>query len=823
MAGALIGAVRVVLGLDAAQFNSGLTAAQKQLRGVGKQMQAVGSQMASVGAGMTLAITGPLIAAGFAASKAANEAKDAMAQVEASLKSMGDASGQTKESLAGMASDIMRNSLYDDDDILRKVTANLLTFGNVAGDEFRRAQIAAADLATKMGTDLQPATLLIGKALNDPIKGLTAMGKAGIQFTDAQKAMIKTMVATGNVAGAQRIILGELEKQFAGSAKAAQDADPYDSLRDSLNDLSESVGGIINLYLKPFIDSLTRLANSFNALSPSMQQFAVIGGIVAAAIGPALVVIGSLVSAIGSLAVAFAAGGILAGLGAFVVAAAPFIAAAAAIGAAIWIFRDDLGPIFKEFAKVVSETLGPPLQALIAAASEMFALMGQRLGQLWTVVRPVLAAMRQAFMEHFGPKVVAMFRILAAGVTNAFAIIAQVFRVITALLKGDWTGAWNAVGSLVGEIVLGIGRIIDAVFPGSLATITRMVDGVKRIFEGPLFAVFKGAIDKIKGVGDAFFQLYDRVVGHSYIPDMVDEIGQHMARLDAALVRPVTQATQTAAERFRELQERASASMEALLTDRERLDRELGKDLAEYHTQLQGGAITQAAYDAMVRRRRTDYQIERNGQDAENLEAPKVGDLEGFGLDRLQDKWRETQERIADTVARSRENFADAFAGGMEDALRGDWSSLLRNIFGPMLQDSLRSLGGKLFDMGGGGGSGGFSWGSLASAVTKSFKLPGFANEGTIKAGGTGGIDSQLVSFWKSPSEQVDIYDPNRDGGSGGGSPLHFDLRGALMTADILGQMQEMASATGGAAFSGARKAVPSDMARTSRYKRGRS
>ena len=32
---------------------------------------------------------------------------------------------------------------------------------------------------------------MLGKALNDPVKGITALGRAGVTFTDEQKKQIK--------------------------------------------------------------------------------------------------------------------------------------------------------------------------------------------------------------------------------------------------------------------------------------------------------------------------------------------------------------------------------------------------------------------------------------------------------------------------------------------------------------------------------------------------------------------------------------------------------------------------------------------------------
>ncbi|NJM51087.1 MAG: hypothetical protein HC843_09595 [Sphingomonadales bacterium] len=229
MDGSLIGALRVTLGIDTAVFEEGLGIAQKRLNAAGKRFQQVGQQMSDIGKTLSVAVTAPILAAGAAAVQGAQMQAQAMAQVNAALASMGDGAGRTADQLLKASDALELNSLFDGDEILSKVTANLLTFGNVADEQFDRAQQAAVDLATRMGTDLQSATVMIGKALNDPIKGISALRRVGIQLSESQEGLIRSMVATGDTAGAQSIILGELERQFGGAAKAAADTSPLAS------------------------------------------------------------------------------------------------------------------------------------------------------------------------------------------------------------------------------------------------------------------------------------------------------------------------------------------------------------------------------------------------------------------------------------------------------------------------------------------------------------------------------------------------------------------------------------------------------------------
>jgi hypothetical protein len=118
--------------------------------------------------------------------------------------------------------------------------AQLLTFTKLGSETFPRATEAVLDLATKMGGDLRGAVVQVGKALQDPVQGITALTRSGIQFSDAQKAMIKELVQTGDLLGAQKIILKELETQFGGSAKAARD-----TLGGALQGLSNAFGDLL--------------------------------------------------------------------------------------------------------------------------------------------------------------------------------------------------------------------------------------------------------------------------------------------------------------------------------------------------------------------------------------------------------------------------------------------------------------------------------------------------------------------------------------------------------------------------------------------------
>jgi phage-related protein len=130
------------------------------------------------------------------------------------------------------------------------VTAQLLTFTNVTDKVFDRTQRAVIDVTAKLNglnaseEQLRSTSIQLGKVLNDPIANLGQLSRSGIQFSDAQKAMIKSMVETNNLVGAQDLILTEIEKQYGGTAAAiAKTAGGIEmSVKNMIGDTKELIG-----------------------------------------------------------------------------------------------------------------------------------------------------------------------------------------------------------------------------------------------------------------------------------------------------------------------------------------------------------------------------------------------------------------------------------------------------------------------------------------------------------------------------------------------------------------------------------------------------
>jgi hypothetical protein len=132
------------------------------------------------------------------------------------------------------------------------------------GGSFDRATVAALDMAAAGFGEATSNATQLGKALNDPIAGITALNRAGIQFTDDQKSLIASLVESGNVLEAQDIILKEIENQVGGTAAAT--ATSSERMTIAFGMIQESIGNV----LMPAFDNLARW---FVDIMPEIQSF----------------------------------------------------------------------------------------------------------------------------------------------------------------------------------------------------------------------------------------------------------------------------------------------------------------------------------------------------------------------------------------------------------------------------------------------------------------------------------------------------------------------------------------------------------------------
>lgn len=389
-----------------------------------------------------------------------NEAQTATAQLESVLKSTKGAAGLTKDAILEQATALSKLTTFSDEAILSGQNL-LLTFTNIKGPVMQEATQTMLDMSQALGQDVKSSAIQLGKALNDPIQGITALSRVGVSFTDQQKQQIETLVASGRTMDAQRLILKELNTEFGGSATAAAATfgGQLTILKNQMGEVLETVGGTIVQALMPFaqwalraveaidwqgvvdgtIGALRRAKDSIiEFLQPVIDfvdkhsQFFIDAMKKAALAGLGLAVIGVVIAAITS-------------------PIAPFIAAALLIGVVI----QGLVSLFQAFK--------PQLMAVWDGVSPAVMSIWESIQGLWVAISTQLWPALQNLWNTISPILLPALGVLAVviGVViyGAIKVVIEVLGVLITVLS--WL--LNAFSFVVNGIKAGFGLIVDGI------------------------------------------------------------------------------------------------------------------------------------------------------------------------------------------------------------------------------------------------------------------------------------------------------------------------------------------------------------------------
>lgn len=493
------------------ETESKMSGLQSKLAGFGKKL-AIGG--AALGGGLLLGAKGAI--------DAARESQKISNQTDAVIKSMGNAANISASQVGDLATSIS-NATGIDDELIQSGENILLTFGNVrnelgkGNDIFNQTTQLAVDMSAALGTDVTSAASQLGKALNDPIQGVSKLTRSGVTFTDQQKAQIQALQESGDLLGAQKIILGEVGREFSGSAAAQGTA--ADKLKVTLGNLQEEIGA----KLIPVVDAVAKwLADKLPGAFDKSKKFATdllekteplrraladkVPKAIKATVNTAKelgewlsehkpVLIGITAAIGGGLVAAFAAWAVSAAAAAIATIAAtlPIIAIGAAIGAlvagVIWayqnwgwfrdavdavarFFTDTLWPILRSVAGWIVGTLVPTIAGIAAKFVEIATTIGEKVtaivgfvigipgriaatvSSLWNGLRDGITAARDW--------VSSMIDSIVSVVTGIGSRIGDV----ASAISSPFTSAFNSIKSLWNSTVGGFRFEVPSWIPG---------------------------------------------------------------------------------------------------------------------------------------------------------------------------------------------------------------------------------------------------------------------------------------------------------------------------------------------------------------------
>lgn len=239
--------------------------AEGELGEVTKEANILAKVLGSV-IGQSLLVAGVFATISIKAVKAFAEAEKSSLRLQAVLRATGGAAGLSAQEIIKLGDEIEGVSFFTSEQV-QDAASVLATFKSVTADVFEDAIRLSTDMATVFGGDASSAATQLGKALQEPVEGISALRRVGVSFTETQKDQIKNFVETNQLVKAQKIILDELAAQVGGAASGTASglSGAYDNLGDSLGEVQEDFGEFIAdaLNLQGILQSLTGFVKEF--------------------------------------------------------------------------------------------------------------------------------------------------------------------------------------------------------------------------------------------------------------------------------------------------------------------------------------------------------------------------------------------------------------------------------------------------------------------------------------------------------------------------------------------------------------------------------
>lgn len=414
------------------------------------------------------------------------------------LKTTGGAANVSAKQVSALATAIS-NKTGIDDEAVQAGSNLLLTFTKVrnevgkGNDIFNQATGVVQDMAVTFKQSGKSSAIQLGKALQDPIKGVGALARIGVQFTDQQKAQIKTMVESGNILGAQKIILGELKTQTAGAAAAQATA--TEKMATGWNNVKEAVG----VGLRPALDAFANFMSSriFPILIKAAQW---LGEHIPGAIAKMKAVFDTVKSAVSGFFASFKGGE----------AGATVNALRGHLQVLVEFIRANVLPVVRQFAQFFVTQVIPALrtvgQFILAHVVPGFLAIQRAVLDLYKVVIPIISQIVGAILGKFremAPQIRSIWNSVKTIITGVMFIIREVITSVTNIIKMIWDRWGTQITAVVTTVFRGLVTIISGVMKAIAGIIKLVVALIKGDWSGAWNAIkqiFAGVWQAIKGI-----------------------------------------------------------------------------------------------------------------------------------------------------------------------------------------------------------------------------------------------------------------------------------------------------------------------------------
>lgn len=443
-------------------------AAQRELSALQKSTRQFGKNMSNLGKSLTLAVTAPILAFAALGVSELRETMDVTKKTDAVFKSMGSTMKVTKGQLSRLVTDLEKYSAIEGD-IIQNAANVGLSFKALAGNPklFDATTRAAVDMSAALGQDLQTTMTQLGKAMQNGAKGAGALSKNGTLAKD-DIAKLQAMAKAGVPLWKQQaFILAAVNKQYAGQGK---NVDPIKAITIAIKNMAETLAVLLLPAITKVSEWLQTASTWVSSLSKEKQKWLGVALLVAAALGPLLVVVGSLITAFAAI-IPVLAGVTLAG---------------AAVAAGIVLLVAGLVTAYttsETFRDIVNEAFEAVKTGVIGVLNGLRSTLSTWIG--WA----------QAAWSNWGTQITtlatAAWTFVRTFIGGQLTIIRGTFTTVLALLRGDWSGAWE-----------GIKLILSGAWAIIRTTVSTGADAIKLVLSTAWGLVKTVAVKAWDGISD---------------------------------------------------------------------------------------------------------------------------------------------------------------------------------------------------------------------------------------------------------------------------------------------------------------------------------
>ncbi len=198
----------------------------------------------------------------------------AQAQIQSVLKSTGNQYHLSSSQVDELGSSLQKNTTFTKIQTDQSLDL-LLSMKNLGTVGIGNVLSMSADLAVRMGKDLPSASQLLGRALQDPANSSRLLRSAGLDLSTQLQKQIKDMQASGNIAGAQGLLMDALKQKVGGAAQAYGNTFPGEvaKARRELESFKVTIGGDMVKGLQSLGEGLIHIIKVMQPLVEQVVNF----------------------------------------------------------------------------------------------------------------------------------------------------------------------------------------------------------------------------------------------------------------------------------------------------------------------------------------------------------------------------------------------------------------------------------------------------------------------------------------------------------------------------------------------------------------------